>query len=97
MVRAPAALLVEKEEMLRRKAMRPFPARVRSIVREGRSGVREEERVVVVVLVKVREESSPVRWAYIRDWINARGDMRRRTSRGERAKSPVITLFVATV
>ena len=94
-VSAPVFLFAENEVMFKKKAKIPFPARVRAVLRDGRGKDRKESWKGVQV--EMKEVSSPLREAKRRAWKKANGDMRKRISREESARGPVMILFDAIV
>jgi hypothetical protein len=95
MVSAPVFLFAENELTFRTNANAPFPARVIAVLRDGRGMERKESWNGVQL--ETKEENSPLREAKRKAWEKARGDMRKRISRGESARGPVMMRFEAMV
>jgi hypothetical protein len=88
-------LFAENELIFRKNAKAPFPARVRAVLRDGRGS--ESKESWKGAQVEMKEDSSPFREAKRKAWEKARGDMRKRISRGESARGPVMIRFDAIV
>ena len=95
-VSAPVFLFAENELTFNTNAKIPFPAKASVSVQDGSGRVIEvgREREVREIL---KAEGSPVRCEYRSACTKARGDMRKRISRGERARGPVMMRFDTTV
>ena len=97
MVSAPVFLFVENELTFNTNAKIPFPAKASVSVQNGSGSVVEVEGGREEARQTLMAESSSVRCEYRRACTKARGDMRKRISRGERARGPVMMRFVTTV
>jgi len=87
-VKAPASLFVLNEEIFRRKARQPLPAR---------DAIAEGSEMSADVTRSRKRPTSPVAAAQARACRAARGDIRRINSSGGRAKVPVMNRLVTTV